>query len=157
MLLVYHFDKNDSPIESFKNQELRLNLGFFPKQNTYIKLKMVGYANDTEGGIVYMRFPDLIDGELEEEIGDFADIFEIPGLAVEADEGGFKDDEEGTGRFYDQTDTRIFNLDLGRMDTQKDYFRIIVNARRGTDADQDRMNLNNFSCVLEMSHGSANT
>jgi hypothetical protein len=157
MLLVYHIDKNDNQIEEFKDEELRMELGFFPKQNTHVKLKMVGFSNDTEGGIVYMNFPDLIGGELEEEIGDFTDAFEVPGLAIGADEGGFLGGAAGTGRFYDQSDTRIFNLDLGRMDTQKDYFRIIVNARRGTDFDKPRINLNNFSCILEMSHGSANT
>ena len=158
MLLVYHIDKNDNQIEEFNDEELRLELGFFPSQNTHVKLKMVGFSNDTQGGIVYMNFPDLISGELEGEIGDFSDIFEVPGLAIASDEGGFVGAIlPGSGRFYDQSDTRIFNLDLGRMDTQKDYFRIIVNARRGTDFNTDRINLNNFSCILEMSHGSANT
>ena len=168
MLLVYHVDKNDTHIEDFFNEELRLELGFFPRQNTRVKLKLVGFSNDTEGGIVYMRFPDLIGGDMEEVLGDYTDAYEVPGLAIGADEGSFVDGNgaimaSNYGRYASQTDTRIFDLDLGRVDTQKDYFRVVVDARRGTDKPPSgsvptpRINLNNFSCILEMSDGNATT
>jgi len=154
MLLVYHIDKNESAIENFLDEELRLNLGFFPKQNTRVKLKMVGFSNDTEGGIVYLRFPDLISGELSEENEDFTNVFSAPGIAIGADEGDFNGIDIDLGRYGGQSDTRVFDLDLGRMDTQKDYFTVVVNARRGSnDLGFDRINLNNFSCVLTMENG----
>ena len=153
MLLVYHIDKNDSSIENFLDEELRLNLGFFPKQNTRVKLKMVGFSNDTEGGIVYLRFPDLISDEISEVNSVFSSVFSAPGIAIGADEGDFNGVASEYGRFARQSDTRVFDLDLGRMDTQKDYFTVTVNARRGKDSGYDRFNLNNFSCVLTMETG----
>lgn len=156
MLLIFHSDKNDTSIESFLDEEIRVQLRNFPKPNTWVKLRMVGYSNETEGGPVYLSFPDLLPNEILEEEKNFGDAFLQPGvISLAPDEGGFANAaSRGQGRFTHQADNRDMDLMLGRMDPQKDTFRVVVDARRGRDV-QGKTNLNNFSCVLEMIHGSS--
>lgn len=158
MLLIFHSDKNDSSVESFLDEKITVQLKNFPKPNTWVKLRMVGYSNETEGGPVYLSFPDLLPNEILEKDNSFSDAWLQPGvISLAPDEGGFHFAESkpgGQGRFTHQSDNRDLDLMLGRMDPQKDTFSVLVDARRGFDA-FGRTNLNNFSCVLEMIHGSS--
>lgn len=155
MLLVYHFDKNDALNEDFFNETMRLELGFFPKRNTKAILKMVGFSNDLEGGIVFLNFPDLTSQSIEHEVSDYVDEWEIPGVALSTDHGGFSPGavfyDGGSGRFSNTSECRALNLELGELDTQKDFFSVKVNSRRASkDQFEDRVNLNNISIVIEI-------
>jgi hypothetical protein len=158
MLLVYHFDKNDSELENFLNEEVRLDLGFFPKPNTHIRLRMLGFSNNAQGGNVYLQFPDLKPQQLETELVDLTNRHELNGLAFCANAGSFLGvsknalENKGFGSFFQQMQNLDLDLHLGEMDTQKDFFRIIVNSRRTAT---NLANLNNISIVLEMHHGSS--
>lgn len=162
VLLVYHFDKNENDEEFFEDQEVRLDLGFFPKQNTKIRFKSIGWNNNSRGGEVFVQFPDVLPDQIYEEEIDLEDRREVQGMMFSANEGvPLKeiDTLKAPGRFGKQSDNRIVELELGYMDTQKDYFTLIVNARRGVDPDYDEgldrsNNLNNISVILEMIHDS---
>lgn len=167
MLYILHFDKNDDEDERFNGEEMRIDLGAFPKQNTHIRLRMVGFNTNQKSGDVHIRFPDLEPQYMEEEIIDETDSQEIKGIVIQACEGSIwgdnrprqannvlRDTSGGLGNFSRSSDNRVFDLHLGRLDTQKDYFRVIVNARKARDDNVNLNTLNNVSVVLEVHHGS---
>lgn len=147
VLLVYHYDKNNSHSEHFFNVEVRLDLGFYPKKNTRIKLRSLGYNINALGGSCHLSFPDINVYDIENELQDEANIWEMPGMHF-VTEQGIKRSTYGTGRFQETSTQITLNLDLGEMDTTKDFFTVIVNGRRSIGATSD--NLNNVSIVLEM-------
>jgi len=150
VLLIYHFDKNDNALETFFDEPMRLDLGYFPKKNTRITLKMLGWNNNTKGGNVFIEFPDVVPYQIEHEHLDYTDNVEVPGLLFQTQTGQFRIFlQQARGRWYQMSDNRDLDLDLGVMDTQKDYFTIKVNARRALDT-ADLSALNNISVVLEM-------
>jgi len=156
VLLVFHHDKNDSAFASFYQQELRVDLGFFPKKNTNIILKQVGWYNHDEGTAIHLSFPDLSPQYLQEERVDESDFWEVPGLTFHADGGcGLGIAQYPTGRWIRSSSHRDVNLHLGVMDTQKDFFTIIVNSRRAVDDEDnpDLNSLNNITVVIEMIDG----
>lgn len=163
MLLVFHFDKNDSEIEEFLCQEIRMDLGFFPKKGTRLRLRSIGFNNNTRGGNLFVKFPDLASGYLEEEIIDTGLVQTLDGFMFSALQGGFMNDtkntatEDGFGAYNSSSDTRDLDLDLGEMDTQKDFFRIVVSGRLASKISSGFNNLNNFSAILEMVHFGAAT
>lgn len=157
MLLIYTFDKNSSFLETFQNEEMRINFGFKPKKNTRVKLRMISFSNQNEGSQIFLNFPDLIPGEIEEEIGDFTYVWEIPGLAFQGAYGGAVKNINAAahyGRWTNNSDTLPLDIDLGRIDHTKDYFTVVVNARRATDAHLSRMELGNIQVVIEMNEES---
>jgi hypothetical protein len=117
---------------------------------------MIGYNNNREGGVLHLDFPDLKPQYHEKEIGDFTNTQEIGGIMFGNEEGGFTNSiknslsENGQGRFHRSSQNFDLDLHLGQMDTQKDFFRVFVNGRRAAV----NGDLNNFSMVLEMHHGS---
>jgi len=166
MLLIFHYDKNDNESEEFTEQEIRLDLGFFPKRGSRVRLRMLGFNSNQRGGNVFVRFPDLKLQYLEEELIDFGSEAGqgMPGIMFSAQQGGFMNDtkdvntEDGIGTYFSASDNRIMDLDLGDMDTQKDYFRILVSGRRADNPSAlGKNNLNNFSATLEMVHQSVAT
>lgn len=160
MLLLFHYDKNDTENEDFIEQEVRLDLGFTPSKGTRIRLRMIGFNNNNRGGQIYVRFPDLHPGYKDDTILDEGIGQTMNGIAFATQQGGFLNDgknvatNDGYGTFFSSSDTKVMDLDLGEMDTQKDFFRIIVNGRRGVE---NNASLNNFSAVLEMHHNSIAT
>lgn len=155
MLLIYHFDKNDAESANFDNQEVRLDLGYFPDKNTHIRMRMIGWNNNGEGGTIHLDFPDLRPQYLEREAAELAtDTSNFEGFMFNADEGSLVNNtknqlaENGQGRLHRQSHNMDVDLHLGLMDHQKDFFRVIVRAPDLSG------NLNNFSMVLEMHHGS---
>jgi hypothetical protein len=166
MLLIFHYDKNDNESEEFTEQEIRLDLGFFPKPGSRLRLRMIGFNNNQRGGNIFIRFPDLKSRYLEEELIDFgSEVGQgVPGIMFSAQQGGFMNDakdndlEDGFGTYFSSSDNRILDLDLGDMDTQKDFFRMVVSGRRANNPSVGGTNnLNNFSATLEMVHQSAAT
>ena len=153
VLLIYHFDKNNSDTEEFTNQLIRLDLGFFPSKDTYIKLRQVGFSCNTRGGTVHIEFPDTLPQYIEEEKIDASDLWEKPGFDFICNYG--ENGEAGSGEYIGQSTHLDLNLNLGTMDTQKDFFSVIVNGRRASSTGQD--NLNSISLVLEMSHHNRHT
>jgi hypothetical protein len=158
VLLVYHFDKNDLIDESFSNQAIRLDLGFYPKANSRLKLKSVGFNVNTEGGTVYIAFPDLLDYYWSEETIDETNAWEMPGIQFSTFQG-IKRSPEGFARFSNSSNQIDMDLDLGVMDTQKDYFTVVVNGQRAeTEVTDPSLNaLNNISVVIEMVENSVAT
>lgn len=155
MLLVYHFDKPPFTDSAFDNEEMRLQLGFFPKENTHLIFKMASCSTFNEMNTAHLEFPDLRKEALEQHIGDYADLWELPGLVLHGDEEGFSG-IYGRGRYTRSTGNQVMDLDLGFMDTQKDYFTVIVNGRRAK-AGETKNNLNNISLIFEMRHASVAT
>jgi len=153
VLLVYHFDKNNSLIEEFLNQPIRLDLGFFPKQNTYIKLRQVGFSCNARGGTMHVDFPDCLPSFISEEKLDFSDTWEKPGFDFICNYG--ENGISGAGNYEGQSTHIDTNLNLGNMDTQKDFFTVVVNGRRATE--NQSTNLNSVSFVFEMSHQNRHT
>ena len=128
---------------------LRLELGFFPKKSMRITLKMVGFTSDKNGGSLYLRFPDVKPSYLEEEIIDVVDGWELPGIALEA-QYGVLGSTLGRGAYDKTSTTQVFDLDLGFMDVQKDYFSVMLNSRFGTGVGGTADNFNNASIVFEV-------
>lgn len=156
MLLIYHFDTKSDTTRRITNRVLRLELGFFPKPTQRIILKMIGFAHDRTGSTMYFRFPDVRERFIEEEDVDAVDEWELPGLAVDAQFG--QNASLGRGEHATASTTEAFDLDLGFMDPQKDFFSVIVNSRFGTvfeDNVQD--NANNISLVFEVHDVTAST
>lgn len=159
MLLIFHADKNDTASEVFFDEELSIEFQEEFGENVWVKLKMVGYSNEDEGGPVYLDFPDLLSNQIEEEeVKSSVELFSQPGvLSLAPNEGVFykaSGAQVGYGRFYGQSDNVDLDLMLGRVHPDRNKFRIIVNARRGNDLYPTRNSLNNISCVLELVHGS---
>ena len=167
MLYILHSDKNDTQREFFIDEELRIDLGKFPTQNTHIRLRMVGWNSNDQDADVHLSFPDLAPQYYEEELIDATDAYEVLGVVFSATEGSLWGDNRtkdgndvisnnqgGVSSFGRGSDTRIVDLHLGKMDTQKDYFRVIVNARRASRVNTHKNTLNNVSVVLEVHHGS---
>ena len=159
MLLVFHYDKNDNEIEEFTGQDIRLDLGFFPTPNTRIRLRMIGFNNNTRGGNVFVSFPDVASCHIRKEITDRGSpAQEMPGIMFTSREGSLFNStkdvrlDDGVGTYFSTSDTKVLDLDLGDMDTQKDFFRIRVSGRRAQEVAAGLNNLNNFSAVLEMYH-----
>lgn len=155
VLLIYHFDKNNAATEWFTNETLRLDLGFFPKQNTYIKLRQVSFSTKSRGGTLHLDFPDVESSFLTTEKHDYSDRWENRGMIFIAKQGEFG--LGGDGDFSACSDHLDMNLNLGEMDTQKDSFTIIVNGRRGVDSQGSVNYLSNVSLVFEMSHHNRHT
>jgi hypothetical protein len=147
VLLVYHYDKNDSSSEDFFNVEARLDLGFYPKKNTRVKLRSVGFSVNALGGSCHLSFPDINVYDIENELQDETNLWELPGIHF-VSEQGIKRSAYGTGRFQESSQQISLNLDLGEMDSTKDFFTVIINGRRAVGGSSD--NLNNVSIVLEM-------
>jgi len=154
VLLIYHFDKHDTNTEIFDNQPIRLDLGFFPKQNTYIKLRQVGYCVNTRGGNVHLSFPDILTESVTNEEIDESYVWEVKGITLSNNSGenGFPNE----GNYDSCSEHTDLNLNLGTMDTQKDFFTVIVNGRRAVDGGTSN-NLSGVSIVLEMSHHNRHT
>jgi hypothetical protein len=147
VLLVYHFDKNNAASQQFSNEEARLELGFYPKKNTRVKLRTLGFNVNSLGGACHLSFPDINVYDMEIEEIDATDTWELQGLHF-VTEQGIKRTPYGGGRFQESCQQLSLNLDLGEMDTSKDFFRIIINGRRAAGGTAD--NMNNISIVLEM-------
>lgn len=154
VLLVYKYDKNDSDTEQFLNVPVRLDLGFFPSKYTYIRLKQVGFYNEDLGGMVHLDFPDTLPEHISEEIIDESDVWETPGFIFSANYG--ENGRGGRGNYSSQSTHLDLNLPLGMMDTNKDFFTIVVNGRRGLDTGTTNQ-LNSIYIVLEMSHHNRHT
>jgi len=165
VLLVYHFDKNEKDEQHFEDEPIRLDLGFFPKQNTKIRFKSIGWNNNSRGGEVFAEFPDVLPDFIYEEEIDEESRREVKGIMFSAREGIPADTFDGgvfqaPGRYEKQCDNRVVDIELGYMDTQKDFFTVVINGRRGIDPDFDETalfrvnNLNNVSIILEMIHDS---
>lgn len=155
VLLIYHYDKHNSNSEQFLNQEIRLDLGFYPKANTYIKLRQLAYSVNSKGGRIHLNFPDLIDNSLTVEEKDASNLWEMEGIVFSNRTGEY--DNAGTGDYDSSSDHYDLNLNLGIMDTQKDYFSIIVNGRRADVESSTLNNLSSITIVLEMSHHNRHT
>ena len=165
MLYILHFDKNDVHGEIFIDEEMRLDLGRFPSQNTHIRLRMVGWNSNQKDADIHLSFPDLSPQYFEEEEIDAVDEQEVKGMLFSAEEGSLWGDfrtktgevldsgRGGRGAYGRASDNRVLDLHLGTLDTQKDYFRVIVNARRGS-TNINFNGLNNVSILLEVHHGS---
>lgn len=156
MLLIFHSDKNDSAEEEFFNEELRIDFKESFGDNVWVKLKSVGYNNETQGGMLYLDFPDLLENEIQETEKTYLDTFLQPGvISIAPDEGSMMNASGNYhGRFTQTSDNRDFNLVLGKIHPNKTFFRVVVNARRGNNEYSNKSTLNNFSCVLEIEKGS---
>jgi hypothetical protein len=153
VLLIYHYDKHNTNEEQFLNQEIRLDLGFFPKPNTYVKLRQLGFSCNSRGGSVHLSFPDTHTDNVSYEEIDKVNIWEMEGFVFSARYG--ENDENGA--YLGSSDHYDLNLNLGVMDTQKDFFTIIVNGRRADVESTTLNNLSSISIVLEMSHHNHHT
>ena len=154
MLLLYTLDKNDTTSnEKFYKDVMRIDFEHNLPIGTRAKLRMIGFNSDGYGNQVFLQFPDLLSNELEMVTGDFVEEWKVPGIAFVSDSGSMRD-EIGTGRFDASSDMRALDLDLGRVDHNKSYFSIIVDARRAVRDNIDRTHLNNVTVVIEMMHDS---
>jgi len=149
VLLIYHYDKSLAD-ETFTNVVARLDLGFFPKEHTYLRFKQIGFSTETlgTGGTVNVEFPDMLPSHSETERIDKTDLWESPGFVFSARRG---EQARATGRFDAISEHYDLNLDLGPMDPQKDYVSIIINGRRAAQ-ESSKNNLGSISIVLEMQH-----
>ena len=153
MLLIYHFDSETKAVRRHNNKELRLELGFFPKPTSRISLRMIGFASDHANEQLHLEFPDVKPLSLERESVDATDEWELPGLGFDMTHGPLS---KGRGSFTRGSQTRVVDLDLGYMDPQKDFFRVIINARYAV-LENTTDNLNNVSLVFEVHDASAAT
>lgn len=155
VLLIYHFDKFDNREQFFDSQEIRLDLGFYPKSNTYIKLRQLGYCVNNRGGMIHLDFPDVEGYNVTKEEIDEYDGWEMKGLVFSnrtGENASLKEGQyNGCSEHYD------LNINLGTMDTQKDYFSVIVNGRRAAEGGGTDNRLASVSIVLEMSHHNRHT
>lgn len=149
VLLILHYDQNDVSPSPFYDTDVRLDFGFFPKQNTRMKLKSVGYNVNSEGGTVYLGFPDVLSHSLSNVELDLTEVWETPGFRFST-EVGQKSGLEGRARYVQSSNNIDLDIDLGFVDTQKDYFTIKVNGRRAVEGGGALNALNNITIVLEM-------
>lgn len=156
MLLIYNLDAAPDAQREIYNKELRLELGFFPKATQRITLKMVGFSHDNEDAYQYLQFPDVRSTHLDEEEIDAAEGWKLPGIAFNA-QYGQPDSTLGSGHHRRGTTTIATDLDLGFMDPQKDYFRVISNTRLGIDDPAWAGWYNNLSLVFEVHDVSVST
>ena len=149
MLLIYHLDAAPDVQREIYNKELRLELGFFPKATQRITLKMVGFAHDKDDAYQFLQFPDVRTTHFDEEKIDAASQWDIPGIGFSA-QYGQPDSTRGSGHHSRGATTIATDLDLGFMDPQKDYFRVIADTRFGIDDSIWPGWYNNISIVFEV-------
>ena len=167
MLYILHFDKNESEVENYFDEEMRIDLGKFPDANTHVRLRMVGWNTNSLDGDLHLSFPDLQPNYFNEEFIDAANEHEVRGMLFSNTEGSLwgitsskdandviNNNNTGWGAFGKSSENRYVDLHLGRLDSQKDYFRVIVNARRARPNQSVGNQLNNVSVLLEVHHGS---
>lgn len=159
MLLIYTFDKNELRNTDFLDEVMRIDFGQAQPKGTRVKLRMLSTSSDSEGFQTHLSFPDLLPGEIEEHIGDYTDAWELGGFLFQSEHGvsrGNSGAGADYGRYTAHMSTIPLDIDLGRIDHNKQCFTVIVNARR-MNPDVNRNTLSNIQVVLEMFHDSVST